>query len=335
MKKHVLSFTLLFSAALLCACGAGTVSAAPPSPVAETASPSVVSSPEEEVWEADPVEGIVRNDAMGAVSLIDGCDTTGEYTDGVGNTCLYTYRLPIVLGDTDYVKAVNAELEDVIFSQYVTPAFRAMEDGVSLDVSHVSWTAGSYQGYTSLLVTVNSNYDLTRYFCYAFAPDGTAATNDTLLALTGFTPEQFTVAASAKLSDWMQGFPEEYRSRTLASENLNASLPLFVSDQGTLSFVCKGYSPAGAEYYYHLYTLVPEGGFCTAELETLALENYETSTGYRPQYVGSLPNEEGTLDIQLYDVVIDHTATADWYTVDPLTGLGSNLLGWPIDLTVR
>lgn len=42
--------------------------------------------------------------------------------------------------------------------------------------------------------------------------------------------------------------------------------------------------------------------------------------------------DDGKLVIHLYEDLEDHTATYDWYTIDPDTLLGENLMGEEVDL---
>ena len=73
-------------------------------------------------------------------------------------------------------------------------------------------------------------------------------------------------------------------------------------------------------------------GYTTKELEKMALDYYEAKNGYRPEYVASQVNKDGSVAIQLYDVFSDHISTSDWYTVDSKTAVGENIMGEKIDL---
>ena len=75
--------------------------------------------------------------------------------------------------------------------------------------------------------------------------------------------------------------------------------------------------------------------YSQADLEKMALDYYEAKTGYRPTKSGSQVNDDGTVSIQLYDNMGDHNSTSDWYTVDPKTGIGTDLLNEKIDLTTK
>ena len=59
-------------------------------------------------------------------------------------------------------------------------------------------------------------------------------------------------------------------------------------------------------------------------LLTLALDYCEMKTGYRPSECAAEKNADGTVTIHLFDIVIDHTATTAWYTVDPETLKGTD-----------
>lgn len=65
------------------------------------------------------------------------------------------------------------------------------------------------------------------------------------------------------------------------------------------------------------------------ELCNMALQYYVNKTGYTPGHV----NIDTNGVIHLYDIVGNHTATCDWYSVDRNTGIGTNMLNEPIDLS--
>ncbi|MDE5564772.1 MAG: hypothetical protein K2I93_06420 [Oscillospiraceae bacterium] len=73
--------------------------------------------------------------------------------------------------------------------------------------------------------------------------------------------------------------------------------------------------------------------FSTDDLCQRALVYYEQKTGYRPSQVGAMLQVDGTVAIQLYDNLVDHNTTSDWYTIDRYTGIGTNTIGETIDLS--
>jgi len=73
--------------------------------------------------------------------------------------------------------------------------------------------------------------------------------------------------------------------------------------------------------------------YTEAQLCAMALDHYEKTNNYRPGHAASQKNDDGTITIQLYDSFSDHNSTSDWYTVNPKTGKGKNLLEEDIDLS--
>ncbi len=64
----------------------------------------------------------------------------------------------------------------------------------------------------------------------------------------------------------------------------------------------------------------------------MALDYYEARTGYRPSQAAGGTRDDGMVVIQLYDNLGDHNSTSDWYTVDPMSAVGTNTIGETIDL---
>lgn len=77
---------------------------------------------------------------------------------------------------------------------------------------------------------------------------------------------------------------------------------------------------------------IKKDAYTTEQLEKMALDYYEAKTGYRPGKVASQVNDDGTISIQLYDSMVDHNTTSDWYTVDAKTAVGENIMKEKIDL---
>lgn len=72
--------------------------------------------------------------------------------------------------------------------------------------------------------------------------------------------------------------------------------------------------------------------YTQTELEQMASDFYEEKTRYRPGSVASEVQKDGTIAIQLYDNFGSHNSTSDWYTINPKTAQGTDILGNQIDL---
>ena len=170
-----------------------------------------------------------------------------------------------------------------------------MAQGHSLVTTYASWRAAEYKGITSLLVCLHNVWDDSRYYVVSFNAQGSLATNAELFEALGITGEEFTVAASERLSDYLgfhrgeheseeiRAVMEACREKTLAPENCSAELPVFVTSHGTVCFVGRVYTPAGAGFYDHLFFLPPPGGFTGEELAELAGDAWGMRSGRRPE----------------------------------------------------
>lgn len=69
------------------------------------------------------------------------------------------------------------------------------------------------------------------------------------------------------------------------------------------------------------------------ELCQMSLDHYEKKNNYRPGHAAAQKNDDGTVTIQLYDSFSDHNSTSDWYTINPKTGKGKNLMEEDIDIS--
>ena len=280
------------------------------------------------------------------IGVGDLVNESGEYEDDCENFWNYSFCLPYVEGpDSEYLERVNAEIAQV-YEDYVAEAMSCMEQKLSLDCSWVGYEFGCSNGVYSLLVAARSEWDSTYYWVYHFDEDGNEVTNSGLLEAIGISEDDFVKAADQAFEDYITD-PEKLNidadtkaeikrvnELTLSPDNCNADMPIFVSDEGRVSFVGRVYSAAGDDHYDHLFTLVMGKAFSLDELGELALDHYQEQNGYRPNSVGCEPDGD-TVTIQLFDNMGDHNSTSDWYTIDSNTGKGTNLMGDEVDLTVR
>lgn len=69
------------------------------------------------------------------------------------------------------------------------------------------------------------------------------------------------------------------------------------------------------------------------QLRELAINYYGARTNHLPEFCNISTETDGTVSIQLYDVIQNHTATCDWYYVNRMDASGKNLLEEPVTLT--
>lgn len=188
--------------------------------------------------------------------------SSGSYTDGVGNTYNYSYALPLICGvDTDDAAAANGAIKD-IFQNDIQSELDAMQEGISLTVCNVGYEYVCFKGVTSVLISVDTDWGSSFYYCFNFDADGRALSNSGLLELKGVSEDDFLKAAgellgeSAQLKDIPEDMSEEaqkVRERTLSAENCNMEMPMYLDASGRLCFVGRVYSLAGADSYLYLF----------------------------------------------------------------------------------
>ena len=195
-----------------------------------------------------------------------------DYTDGVGNSGHYTYRVPQIESDTQGAEAINKAISDE-YSPIVDSILETVADKVSLSCFYVAWEKYQYENILSLVVSCGWDADVNSYnvYLYDIASGQQLTTADLLKALnvdeTAFL-EAVRRAAAAKF-DAQYGaiaggdtdeFLTERRDWTLSDENVNMDVRTYADGAGKLHVVLPIGSIAGAEAYEQVLTLVGIGG---------------------------------------------------------------------------
>lgn len=208
------------------------------------------------------------------------CELHGVYTDNANNRESYSYNLPFLGGDNTYVAEVNEEL-DLIYDK-IKHSFTQMEKGSSLSLINVSWHCEERNGITSIIVSENFGDDDVYYHFFSLDKDGNRMSNERILDAAGLTADEFKGRAYALIDRFMtrddlnektdlKELWEEARGKTLAEENCNEHLPLFLAADGSLLFCAKCYTIAGAEWYNHLFALSGDNGFSENAVDNLQI----------------------------------------------------------------
>ena len=195
-----------------------------------------------------------------------------DYTDGVGNSGHYTYRVPQIEADTQGAEAINKAISDE-YSPIVNGVLENVSDKVSLSCFYVAWESYQYESILSLVVSCGWDADINSYnvYLYDIASGQQLTTADLLKALnvdeTAFL-EAVRRAAAAKF-DAQYGaiagsdtdeFLTERRDWTLSDENINMDVRTYADGAGKLHVVLPIGSIAGADSYEQVLTLEGIGG---------------------------------------------------------------------------
>ena len=195
-----------------------------------------------------------------------------DYTDGVGNSGHYTYRVPQIAANTQGAADINKAISDE-YSPIVNGVLEDVSDKVSLSCFYVAWESYQYENILSLVVSCGWDADVNSYnvYLYDIASGQQLTTADLLKALNMDEPaflEAVRRAAAAKF-DAQYGaiagsdtdeFLAERRDWTLSDENVNMDVRTYADGAGKLHVVLPIGSIAGADSYEQVLTLEGLGG---------------------------------------------------------------------------
>ena len=228
----------------------------------------------------DPVDTNTQNDNQAetpdtsyeAPQITELYNEDFAYTDGVGNSGHYTYRVPQIEADTQGAEAINKAISDE-YSPIVDSVLKTVAAKISLSCFYVAWESYQYESILSLVVSCGWDADINSYnvYLYDIASGQQLTTADLLKALnvdeTAFL-EAVRRAAAAKF-DAQYGaiaggdtdeFLTERRDWTLSDENVNMDVRTYADGAGKLHVVLPIGSIAGAEAYEQVLTLDGIGG---------------------------------------------------------------------------
>lgn len=190
-----------------------------------------------------------------------------DYTDGVGNSGHYTYRVPQIVADTQGAEAINKTIADE-YSPIVDGVLENVSDKVSLSCFYVTWESYQYGNILSLVVSCGWDADINSYsvYLYDIASGLQITTADLLKVLNvdGATFLETVRRAAAEKFDTQYGaiaggdsdaFLTERRDWTLSDENINMDVRTYADASGTLHVILPIGSIAGADAYEQVLTL--------------------------------------------------------------------------------
>lgn len=234
-------------------------------------------------------EAGIAAESEGGLYVYPLVNTAGSIEAEEGYTLSYSFRLPeIGWLETEDIKEINDEIKELKSSQ-VDPELERIEKGEEPVITHAGYASVTWNGITSVRVSIDTPSDEKIWRCWNLHQDGTKATNEEVLALFGLTPEKFTDMAKESLAervDWnLEGLSEDMaeeldklREQTLSEDNVNAGLPLFITGEHGLGFIGGFYTPAGSGYV-ETPILVPgtehrPDGLTKVDINPMSEDNY-------------------------------------------------------------
>ncbi len=190
-----------------------------------------------------------------------------DYTDGVGNSGHYTYRVPQIEADTQGAEAINKAISDA-YTPIVNGVLEDVSDKVSLSCFYVAWESYQYKNILSLVVSCGWDSDVSEYnvYLYDIASGQQLATSDLLKVMNvdeaAFLEAVRRAAAATFDTQWgaiaggdTNEFLAERRDWTLSDENINMDARTYADGAGKLHVVLPIGSIAGADSYEQVLAL--------------------------------------------------------------------------------
>lgn len=190
-----------------------------------------------------------------------------DYTDGVGNSGHYTYRVPQIEAVTQGAEAINKAISDE-YSPIVDGVLETVADKVSLSCLYVAWESYQYKNILPLVVSCGWDADMDSYNVYLYdIASGQQLTTADLLKTLNVDEQAFLEAVRRAAADKfdtqygaiaggdMDEFLTERRDWTLSDENINIDVRTYADGAGKLHVVLPIGSIAGADSYEQVLDL--------------------------------------------------------------------------------
>ena len=318
MKKILALLLALTLCAALCACGEEAASTASGSREDISATPipkpGSGADPEKPAATDTPVKPAETPEPTVPIEVRDLCAVAGTHATGSGYNEYFSFTLPEVSGpDTDYIRALNKEVQG-IYDEYVAPALKALESDDSLANYCTCYQYAVNNGIHSLLITCDTDWGEDYYWCYNFDAAGNKVDNADVLKAAGMTESGFVSAARDFFIDWTdlsEYFDDdswkEYQEKTIADDNCNAAMPMVLQPDGSLCFIGKIHTPAGAGVYDYALEFTGKNEIELSEIGTPLISRISYSYLVDPHDVAT---EDGT------SYLLDFFTVGDTLTVE-------------------
>ena len=189
-----------------------------------------------------------------------------DYTDSMGNSGHYTYRVPQIAADTQGAADINRAIEET-YGPIVREVLESVSGGFSVIWTSIRWETYQYDNILSLVVSRMGTMDLNFYNVYLYdIASGQQLTTADLLSALNVDDTAFLNALRQAAAERFDGqynnlpanaeeFLAERREWTLSDENIKMDVPAYADASGTLYVVLPIGSIAGASEYEQILTL--------------------------------------------------------------------------------
>ena len=189
-----------------------------------------------------------------------------DYTDSMGNSGHYTYRVPQIAADTQGAADINRAIEET-YGPIVREVLESVSGGFSVIWTSIRWETYQYDNILSLVVFYSFDIGGDHYNVYLYdIASGQQLTTADLLSALNVDDTAFLNALRQAAAERFDGqynnlpanaeeFLAERREWTLSDENIRMDVPAYADASGTLYVVLPIGSIAGASEYEQILTL--------------------------------------------------------------------------------
>ena len=189
-----------------------------------------------------------------------------DYTDSMGNSGHYTYRVPQIAADTQGAADINRAIEET-YGPIVREVLESVSGGFSVIWTSISWETYQYNNILSLVVFYSFDIGGDHYNVYLYdIASGQQLTTADLLSALNVDDTTFLNALRQAAAERFDGqynpipanseeFLAERREWTLSDENIRMDVPAYADASGTRYVVLPIGSIAGAREYAQILTL--------------------------------------------------------------------------------
>lgn len=183
-----------------------------------------------------------------SLKLTDLINETNIISDEEDTANKYSYRIPTFYNENslDSITKINQTFTDY-YNNFIDPELEKNNEGSPINITSVDYSYSIHQNVLSIYLQDETNNDTNQYISGNISLDGESVTNSDLIKIAGFTQDEVIGSITNQLEDLTD---EEYKEKTLAEDNCNINLPMWINDDGNLIVVVKIYSSNNAGYYY-------------------------------------------------------------------------------------
>jgi len=189
-------------------------------------------------------------------------DQAGTYTDSLGNTYNYQYKVPAFGCTGPDTELLSERLYNAVMPS-VNAELSNMQTGNSLTVTRTDYSSYSNGRYISVLCSLYYPDGSVSYKVVSLNADtGFEATRSELMQYTGVSEGDFaSLAAQAAGNKFTELYGQpgdeamtQAYNNTVALSNFS-NTEVFINGSGRLSFAAKIYSVAGAAWYEYIISV--------------------------------------------------------------------------------